>query len=310
MAFICLIFAEFWFFGILANPGNRGQVSSALSLPPPRYFPPRNHAIMLVEVRSVGAPPDLPASFRRALIVVSASPLPSLQVDKLLKNGFLRELVLALGAEPCTSIKGLKKAAVLDALHPALLFGDVALRPTFVYMFRHSLDFGVLVPHGFGQWRVHPDLVASLAALRLRRCPSCSAHVLHEETTCWMCEANEAIAPTIEGFRGVQRLREPTVLTRAVVVPPNGLPVNAVSESVVRMEVPVGSLLVATSGEDGAIIRYFRIFAGEHGTSYVRVIRSGIYDFVSCVSATEILAEFSTVPPGFLSWIDFPGASE
>lgn len=259
---------------------------------------------MLVEVSFAGASPDLPASFHPALIVVSASSLPSLQADKLLENGFLRELVLALGAEPRTSIKGLKVAIALDDLHPARLFGDVALRPTFVYMFRCSLDFGVLVPHGFGQWRVHPDLVAGLAALKLRRCSSCTAHVLHDETTCWMCEANKAIMPMIEGFRGVQRLRAPIVLERAVVVPLEGLAADAVVGSVIRMEVPVGSLLVTTSGEDGAIIRCFRIFAGEHETSYLRVVRSGMCDFVSHVSAVDIFAEFPTVPPGFLSWID------
>ena len=235
-----------------------------------------------------------------------ASPLPSLEVDKLLENGFLRELVLALGSQPHAVLKGLKVAMALDAAHPALLFGVVALRPTFVDMFRSFRDYDVLLPYDVCRQLVHPDLTAALRTLDLHTCSTCGAHVLRKEKVCWMCKANGAIASTIEGFRGVQRLRTSAVLERAVIVPPEGLSPDAVVGSAMRMEILAGSLLTAFTPEVGATIRYYRIFSGEGETGYLRVIRSGICDFVSHVSAVEIFMEFPTVAPGFLSWIEFP----
>lgn len=263
---------------------------------------------MLVSDSSSGDSTDrLPPSARPRCAV---SAVPPLQVEKLIKNPFLCELVLALGCTPFIPFRGLSVAMALDATHPALLFGEIALRPTFTSMFESFLDYNVVIRSTDLRHQVHPVLAAAVARMSFRVCGTCQAHVLVQELECWMCEANRAIAPTVERFRGVQRLRGPTVLEKAVVVPKAGLPVDAVAGSVIRMEIPAGSLLATTLDGDGAVVRYYRIFAGGGEVGYLRVIRSGACDFVLYVSTGQILAEFPKVPPGFLSWIEFPDASE
>jgi len=263
---------------------------------------------MFSEISLVGASDHL--SSPRSLPVASATSPRPLQVDRLLENQFLRELVLAIGLAPHTLYQGLKVALALDEAHPVLLFGEIALRPTFAEMYRSFLDYNLVVPSADFQRRVHPDLAAAVAKLDLRICSSCKARVLREETECWMCAASSAIAPIMAGFRGVQRMRELTVLEKAVIVPSDGLSANAVTDSVIRLEIPAGSLLVTTAGVDGAIVRYYRFFSDGGAAGYLRVIRCGIRDFVSHITAAQIVAEFPTVPPGFLSWIEFPDSRE
>lgn len=226
--------------------------------------------------------------------------LPPLQVKLLLQNRFLLELARVLGNAPYAPAEGLRVAKNLDVDHLELLFGEIALRPTFVDMFRSFLDYDVAVPYGADRQRIHPDLAAAIQRLDLQSCSSCGVHVLAHEQDCWMCAANRVITRKIAGFRGVHRLCMSTILERAVIVPEGGLPVAAVTDSVIQIKIHAGALLT-TMVRGEVMTRYYRICTGDAPT-YLRVIRSGIYDFVSYVSGVEILEEFPKVPPGFLSW--------